>query len=212
MGFFLNKNKRRCKIVTHKPKKTRDNKKIASRITIIALLLLSSKLGFDKYQLGNKLAKLEEDSRLASNKTNCQGEQIATEVGEVDIWDFPEDTTQKDSEVTQKVTADGNAGDNDLIIDDFDIIDYFPKNDDNSKVEEIKNDEIVTPTHPPEVEEELENNVNTPTPSVNDDDKETSYPDSVVNDDILTPSVDPDLEYDPEAAEVKATINIRRKW
>lgn len=172
-------------------------------------MLLSSKLGFDKYELKNKLAKLENNFKLASNNTDCKKEQIATEVGEVDIWDFPEEKTLT---TTQASTTNIVKDNNDFIIDDFDTIDYFQEIENDPEVEEVQKEEIVIPKQDLEIENELESDFNTPTPSGNDDDKESSYPDSVVNDDLLTPSVDPDLEYDPEAATIKATINIRRKW
>lgn len=215
--FFKQKQIRRCKIVTHKPKKPRDKKKIASRITIIALLLLSSKLGFDKYQLGNKLAKLEEDFKFASNKTNCPGEQIATEVGEVDIWDFPEETTQTTTDSEEKNVPTGKTipktDDSDEIIEWFPPIepeeDSIVKEPEKPITEETEVEKKVVVIPEDEKPKEIDI-VNIPNTGDNGGTNEPSYPDTVINDDTLNPIIDPDLEYDPEAVTVTTTFNIKK--
>lgn len=183
-------------------------------------MLLSSKLGFEKYQLGNKLAKLEEDFKLASNKTNCQGEQIATEVGEVDIWDFPEEKTLTTTEGEDENVPDGEptpkTDDSDEITEWFPPIEPEQESVEKEPEEtiteetEVEEEVVVIPEGEKEKEKEIDI-VDIPNTGENDGTNEPSYPDTVVNDDALTPIVDPDLEYDPEAATVKTTIYIKRR-
>lgn len=173
------------------------------------LALLSAKLGFNNIELNKKITALQNTTK----KSDCSDLTIATEVGEVDLWEDDEAIVNNIPESKKDngtiIYSNKPDKDTDTFFEEDVVINNRNPNEDEYYPENEQDENI--PVQQPE------DNTQNPQPPIKEDSDDTNedtqivnpqFPDTNVKDEDLIPDVNIPDDNNESLATVKVTFKI----